>query len=120
MRWVFAVADVLEFSFDGGQSWQNELKGIGESVLAGDASRDLVDEKLAERDVAGRGRREIADGGEDIGGDDISSGDATHFSIELVMAERIVPGIVGGGVAFAVGTKVLTATVWNGRTYGEN
>jgi hypothetical protein len=32
------------------------------------------------------------------------------------MAERIVPGIIGGGAAFAVGTKVLTATVWDGRT----
>lgn len=117
---VFGVGDALEFSFDGGQSSQNELKDIGESVLAGDVSRDLVDEKLAERDVDGRGRREIADGGEDIGGDDISSGDAPHFSIEVMMTERIVPGIVGGGAAFAIGTKVLTATAWDGRTHGEN
>jgi hypothetical protein len=75
-----------------------------------------VDGKLAERDVDGRGRREIADGGEDIGGDDLTSSNAPHSSIELVMAERIVPGIVGGGAAFAVGTKVLIATVWDGRT----
>lgn len=60
---VFGVADVLEFSFDRAQSSQNELKDIGESVLADDASRDLVDEK---RDVDGRGRREIAGGGEDV------------------------------------------------------
>ena len=39
---------------------------VGESVLAGDSSSDLVDEKLAEGDVDGRGRLEIADGREDI------------------------------------------------------
>ena len=116
---VFGIAGVLKFGFDGGESLQDELESVGEGdgVLAGDASGDLVNEEFAESDVDGSGRLEIADGGENIGGDDISSGDTAHFAIEMVMAERIVPGIVGGGTAFAVGAKVLAAAVWDGRNW---
>jgi hypothetical protein len=108
---VFLVAGVVDFVFHGGKSLQNELKGISEreSVLTGDASGDLVNEEFAESNVDGGGRLKIADGGENVGSDDISSGDAAHFAIEMMMAERSVSGIIGVGAALTVSAKMLTA-----------
>jgi hypothetical protein len=83
---------VISSTSEGG-SLQNELKGI------------------AERDVEGRGRLEIADGREDIRSNDVARDDAAYLSIEMVMAERSVTGIVGGGTAFATGVAALAASV---------
>lgn len=62
---------------------------------------------------SGRGRLEIADGREDIRSNDVARGDAAHLLIEMVMAERSVTGIVGGGTALAVGAEVLAAITFS-------
>ena len=114
---IFVVASFVDFGFDGGESLQQELAMVGESasVLARDAAGDLMKENFAESDVNGGGRLEIADGGEDVRGDDVAGGDAAHFSIEMMVAESRVAGIVEGGAALAVGAKMLAAAIGGGR-----
>ena len=110
---VFDIAAIAQFGFDGGESLQKEVAIVekGERVLARDASSDLMNEDFAESDVDGGGRLEVSDGGKNIGGNDVARGDAAHLLIEMVMTERSVTGIVGGGAALAVGAKVLAATI---------
>ena len=96
---------------------QEELAIVGKSegVLTRDASGDLVNEKFAERNVDGGGRLEIADGRENVGGYGVAIGDAAHLAAEVVMAERSVAGIGGGGAALAVSAMVMAAAVWRRR-----
>src|SRR5438874_10709560 len=111
---VFGVAGIFEFGLDGGKSLQEELAivGKGESVLAGDAAGDLMKKDFAERDIDGGRGLKIADGRENVRGDDVSVSDAAHFEIEMMMAKRSVAGIVGGGAALAVSAKMLAAALW--------
>lgn len=85
-----------------------------ESVLAGEAAGDLMDEDLAEDEVDGSGRLEVADGIQDVGGEKIAVGDAAEFTAEMVMAQRNVTWIGLCGAAFAVGAKVSTTAVGDG------
>lgn len=105
------VAALVEFGFDHFEGLQEELAGVGkgESILAGDASGELVDEELAEGDVDGGGGLEVADGGEDVGGDGVAVGDAAQLLGQVVMAEGGVAGIDGIGAAFTVGAKMGAA-----------
>jgi len=52
---VVGIAAIAKFRFDGGQSLQQELEGVGDgkSIAAGDVSHELVDEKFSKGNVDG-------------------------------------------------------------------
>ena len=85
----FDVAAFAVFRLDLRESLQKELAVVGESegILACDAAGDLVNEEFAESDVDGGGRLEVADGGENVRGDDVAIGNAAHLAAEVMVAE---------------------------------
>jgi hypothetical protein len=113
---VLAEASFAVFGFYGWDGLQEELAGVGEggSLLAGDVTRDLMDEEFAEDQIDGGSGLEIADSGEDVGSDEIASSDAAHLAIEMMVAKRIMARIVERGAAFAVGAEMLAATIGSG------
>lgn len=108
---VIGEAGFLELLLDEGEGLEEKLALVGEGhgVLAGDAAGELIEEDFAEGDVDGCSGLEIADGVEDVGGDDVAVSDVAHLLVEMVMAERGVAGIDGVGAALAVGTEMLAA-----------
>jgi len=92
---------------------QQELESVGDgkSVAAGDVSHELVDEKFSKGNVDGRGGLEIADGSEDIAGDEVAFSDAANLTQKMVMAKIGVAGIDSVGAAFVVGAQKLATAV---------
>ena len=78
---VFGEAGFFQLFLDERESLQEKLAliGKGESVLAGDTAGELIDQDLAEGDVDGSRGLEIADGVENVGGDDVATGDAARL-----------------------------------------
>jgi hypothetical protein len=114
------VAAVFEFLFYGGEGLEEELAVVaeGEGVLAGETASDLMEEDLSEGDIDRRSGLKIADGGEDVRGEEFAVSDATHLAAEMVVAEGGVAWVDGGGAAFGVGAKMsATAAGSGGRRY---
>ena len=108
---VGGEAGFLQLLFDVRKSLQEKLTGVseGDGFAASDAAGELVDDEFAEDDVDGGGGLEVADGGEDVGGDGVAVGDAAHLLGQMVMAEGGVAGVEGVGAAFAVGAEMGAA-----------
>ena len=109
---VTIVSAVLELLFYSRNGLEEKLAVVAERncVLAREAAGDLVEEDFSEGDVDGGRGLKVADGGEDVCSEEIPVRDAAHLATEVVMAERGVAGISGGGAAFPVGAKMSTAT----------
>ncbi len=110
---VTPVAAVVELLFYGGKGLEEKLAVVAESdgVLAGEAAGDLVEEDFSEDDVDGRGGLKIADGGQNVGGEDVAVGDAAHLAAEVIVAKRGVALVEGGGAAFAVRAEICAAAI---------
>jgi hypothetical protein len=110
---VTAVAAVLKLLFYGGKGLEEKLAVVAESegVLAGEAAGDLVEEDFSEDDVDGRGGLKIANGGQNVGGEDVAVGDSTHLAAEVIMTKRGVALVEGGGAAFAVCAEICAAAI---------
>ena len=82
---VTPVSAVVELLFYGGKGLEEKLAVVAESggVLAGEAAGDLVEEDFSEGDVDGRGGLKIADGGQDVGGEEKRAMGRRHSSAGL-------------------------------------
>ena len=107
------IPAVCDFFFDDGESLQQKLAVVteGDGVLAGEAAGDLVNEDLSEGEINGCGGLEVADGFENVRGEKVAVGDAADFAAEVVMAKGGVARIGARRATFAVGTKVLAASI---------
>ncbi len=110
---IAIVAAVLELLFYGGKGLEEKLAVVAESegVLAGEAAGDLVEEDFSEGDVDGRSGLKIADGGQDVGGEDVAVGDAAHLTAEVIVAQRGVALVEGRGAAFAVRAEICATAI---------
>jgi hypothetical protein len=113
---VAVVAAVLELLFYGGEGLEEKLAVVAESegFLAGEAAGDLMEKDFSEGDVDGGSGLKIADGGEDVRGEEFAVGDAAHLAAEMVMAKGRVAEVDGGGAALAVGAKMSATAVGSG------
>jgi len=110
---VTVVAAVLELLFYGGKGLEEKLAVVaeGDGVLAGEAAGDLVEEDFSEGDVDGRGGLKVADGGQDVSGEDVAVDDAAHLAAEVIVAKGGVALVQGGSAAFAVRAEICAAAM---------